>query len=352
VTAAVRVLHTADWQLGLRLNFVAGDAGARLRAQRFETVRRIAALAAERAVDAVLVAGDVFDDNAVGADTLQLTRDALTAFGDIPVVLLPGNHDPATPDSALRRLEGCGTNVHLALEREALRFGALEVLPCPLTRRHERDDPGAWVPARDEDAPVRVALAHGGALTFSEVTEAPNRIDVQALLGKGVDYVALGDWHGVFEVEGRAWYNPGHVLIVELDGPGTAPRVEAVQVARSRWLSERFEFTDDGDLDRFEAWLDGLEDKSWTLLRLILEGQLSLSARARLDDVLTDFAQRLAHLRLEANDVTLAPTEDDLATLHGEGYLGAAIRRLREEDDPANDDAMLLLYRLLAEAES
>ena len=62
-----RFLHTADWQLGLKLSFIPGDRGARARNERFETVRRIAKLANERKVQAVFVAGDVFDDNLVAA---------------------------------------------------------------------------------------------------------------------------------------------------------------------------------------------------------------------------------------------------------------------------------------------
>jgi DNA repair exonuclease SbcCD nuclease subunit len=36
---------------------------------------------------------------------LQQTADALRSFGDLPVGLLPGNHDAATADPALLRLE-------------------------------------------------------------------------------------------------------------------------------------------------------------------------------------------------------------------------------------------------------
>ena len=70
-------------------------------AQHVETVRKIAELARRETVDCVVVAGDVFDDNGVGADILQLARDALQAFHQLPVLLLPGNHDAAaTPRSA------------------------------------------------------------------------------------------------------------------------------------------------------------------------------------------------------------------------------------------------------------
>jgi DNA repair exonuclease SbcCD nuclease subunit len=364
----VKLLHTSDWQLGLRLNFVGGDAAVRLRAQRFDTVRRIGRLARERQVDAVLVAGDVFDDNGVGADTVQQARDALAEFGDIPVILLPGNHDPATADSALRRLLPTPEHVHLALTREVITVGGatrpLEIYPCPLMTRHHYDDPAAWLPGRGDSTAIRVAVAHGGALSFGETTETPNRIDVAAILGRGFDYVALGDWHGVYQVAPQAWHagapeatrykekQPGYVLIVDIDAPGAEPRVEQVPVARTRWLTQTLDLASDDSLDALAARLDALEEKSWTLLELTLHGQLSLAGQARLEALLDDYRGRLAHLRVDAGAVTAAPTASDLDTLRGEGFLGRAIERLRGGEDPADADALRLLYRLMQEPHS
>ena len=357
----MKLLHTADWQLGLRLNFVGGETAARLRAQRFDTVRRIAALAREQQVDAVLVAGDVFDDNGVGGDTLQQARDALEAFGDIPVVLLPGNHDPATADSALRRLKDLRPNMHLALTREPIVLDHLVVFPCPLLRRHDYEDPCAWLPQHADADSIRIVLAHGGALSFGETTETPNRIDVDAVLSRGYDYVALGDWHGLFEVNERAWYpgaaeatrfkekRPGHVLLVEIPGPGADAHVSAIPVARSRWLTREIDLLDDGDLDTFAAWLDALEEKSWTLADVAVRGQLSLAGHARLEALVADYSDRLALLRMDTSDVQVEPTEEDMRTLRGEGYLGRAIDLLRESDELADSDALRMLYRLLEE---
>ncbi|MCB1054800.1 MAG: DNA repair exonuclease, partial [Acidobacteria bacterium] len=189
-----KFLHTADWQLGQKLRRIGGDRGARLRLERFETVRRIARLAHERKVEAVVVAGDVFDDNAVGDATLQAARDALAVFRPIPVLLLPGNHDAATPDGALERLapvEHGLDHVHTLLTAEPLRCGGATFHPCPLRRRHSADDPTRHLPARGADEGVRVAVAHGGVLDFGETTETPNRIDADAVLGRGFDYLAL-----------------------------------------------------------------------------------------------------------------------------------------------------------------
>jgi len=84
-----------------------GDAGALLRTQRLKTVDRIANIARDQRVDAVLVAGDVFETNAVADDTLRRTLNQMQSFNG-PWVLLPGNHDAALADSVWTRLTRIG----------------------------------------------------------------------------------------------------------------------------------------------------------------------------------------------------------------------------------------------------
>ena len=102
----IRFLHTADLQIGKGFGQFPPDVAGALRFQRLETLKRIASLARDRSVDAVLIAGDCFDDIAVADDTLRRFKVALEPF-DGTWVLLPGNHDPAiaeSPWSRLRRL--------------------------------------------------------------------------------------------------------------------------------------------------------------------------------------------------------------------------------------------------------
>ncbi len=354
----MRILHTADWQLGLRLRFVPGEAGARARAQRFDTVRRLADLARNRGVDAVLVAGDVFDDNGVGNDTLQQARDALAAFAPVPVLLLPGNHDAATPDSALARLAPAA-HVRLLLDEEPVAVGGGWVFPCPLRRRHEAGDPARNLPAREAgDDAVRVALAHGGVIEFSQATESPNRIDPEAVLAKGFDYLALGDWHSTLGLGPRVWYpgtpeptrfqerDAGNALVVELPAAGAVPRVEPVAVGRSRWVSREVTFDDDAGVERLAEWFEVLPERSWTLVSLALSGHLSLEARARLEALLEAEASKLLLLDVGRDEVVEAATDEDLARLAPEGFVGAAVERLRSEDSAEAREALRLLHRL------
>src|SRR6266853_2689022 len=59
---------------------------------------RVLATARAFKADIVLLAGDTFDNHAVTAGTIDRAGQLLADAG-VPVVILPGNHDPATPDS-------------------------------------------------------------------------------------------------------------------------------------------------------------------------------------------------------------------------------------------------------------
>lgn len=356
----VRFIHTADWQLGLKLRYLQPERAAQLRLIRFQTVREIAAVARDRQADFVLVAGDVLDDNGLGRDNLQQTADALRSFGDLPIGLLPGNHDAATADSALMRLE-LAPSARVLAGREVARFGDALVYPCPLLRRHEMDDPTRWLPAREPAEGVRIALAHGGVIDFAigADSETPNLIDAGRVLGKGFDYLALGDWHGTFRFNSRAWYSgaheptrfkesdPGAVLLVEIDAPGAEPRVERIPVARTRWLTLDLELVEDQQVGELRRRLDTLEERSLTLLNLNLRGSLSLAARDELDALLADYAQRLVYLRQDTSRLQTEPRAEDLAALRAESFMASALEELQESQSL---DAIRLLYRLNREA--
>ena len=220
---------------------------------------RLAALATEQAVDAVLVAGDVFDGNLVADRTLLQAMAAMRGFAG-PWLLLPGNHDAALAESAWTRLERLDPPANLLIARTpapiVLADGRLVVLPAPLTERHSQDDLTAWMDTAATPAmALRVGLAHGSvADRLPAAAEAANPIAPDRAETARLDYLALGDWHGTLEIAPRTWYAgtpepdrfkanaAGQALLVELDGPGAPPRVTPLATAahaetRCGWLS-------------------------------------------------------------------------------------------------------------------
>jgi DNA repair exonuclease SbcCD nuclease subunit len=98
-----RFIHTADWQIGKPFGNIPEEAAVPLRQQRIDTVKKIAAHARTEKVDAVLVAGDVFDSFAIAEKTLLQTINAMAGFTGL-WLLLPGNHDPALVEGVWREM--------------------------------------------------------------------------------------------------------------------------------------------------------------------------------------------------------------------------------------------------------
>lgn len=231
-------------------------------------------------------------------------------------------------------------------------------------RRHEVDDPTAWLPNRETHEGIRIALAHGGVVDFAALSgddlESPNLIDIQAILAKGFDYVALGDWHGTLKVDRRAWYsgtpeptrfkekNPGGVLVVRVAAPGSEPEIERVQIASTSWQHWNEVLTDDAAIAGLEARFAALPQATTSCIELTLSGTLTLAGQTRLDALLQVWSERCMLLRADTQAVVAKPSEDDIAAIAEAGLLAGTVDRLRADSTPAAADALLLLHRLLA----
>ncbi len=89
----MKILHTADWHLGKRL-----DDFSRLEEQR-AVMKEIVDIAEREAVDAVVVAGDLYDSFNPSTEAIELfykTLKRLAGDGKRPVIAIAGNHD--SPD--------------------------------------------------------------------------------------------------------------------------------------------------------------------------------------------------------------------------------------------------------------
>lgn len=354
-------VHTADWQLGKQFANIPGDAGAALRDRRIETVKAIGRLASERGVDAVLVAGDVFDANVVAERTLIRMLSALEIFsGDW--VFIPGNHDPALADSVWTRLRhrGLPENVHLGLEPKtplSLADGRAFVLPAVLERRYEIDDLTGWFDAAETpEGTIRIGLAHGSVPEILPGdSEAPNPVAADRAERARLAYLALGDWHGALNVGDRTWYSgtpepdrfrsndPGNALVVTIRESGAPPEVEKVRTGYFDWHSETAEIRNTEDIEAFDRKINGLApEPNRCLLRLTLAGAVDLATRVRLNGCLDRWGALLHYLDRQEDGLLAEPSDDDLDRIDRTGFVRKAVERLRERaGDEADADRAL-----------
>jgi DNA repair exonuclease SbcCD nuclease subunit len=369
---AVRILHTADWQIGRAFSRFPQEAAVSLQEQRIKTIKKIASLARERDVDAVLVAGDVFEFETMSERTLHQVVNATAAYAG-PWLLLPGNHDPATEEgvwSQLRRLDGLPSNIVPMDKPEpyAIAGGKAVVLPAPLQRKHEAIDITAWFDGyAGESDTIRIGLAHGSLDNrLPERGEAPNTInDRRAELAK-LDYLALGDWHGTLNVAKKTWYSgthetdrfrdndSGNVLMVTIETHGSDPVVEKIPVGFYRWHQIAPAVGSDSPAEEIDQALKACGEPVESLVvQLAPRGHASLEERTAIDKLLTKWSALVRHIELVDEQLVSQAQESDLKQLSDEGFIQDAVSKLRElsgtPDNPDREVADLALQLLYTE---
>lgn len=367
----IRLLHTADWQIGKCYGQFEADEAALLAEARFITVERLAALARERQVDLILVAGDVFDAQGVADKTIHRLFHAMRGYTG-PWVLLPGNHDAGLAESVwtrAARLKAIPDNVHVCLKPEPLLLEALgaAILPAPLTQRHTYADLTDWFAGADTPAGmVRIGLAHGCVQgILAEDIDSANPIAAGRAEQARLDYLALGDWHGTKQVDARTWYSgtpetdrfkandSGQALLVELPDPGVPAVVTPVATGQYRWQLLAFTLQVASDLDQALASLNNLGPAD--VVRLSLFGQTDLAGYRRLQESIVQTQGRARSLQADFSALRLEPTDDDIDALHADGYLGEVIAELRDKQRVGQDgaeparDALAILAGILHE---
>jgi DNA repair protein SbcD/Mre11 len=120
--ATVRVLHTADWHVGKSLKGL-----SRLDEQE-QVLREIVRVTREQEVDAVLVAGDLYDSAAPSAAAQRLVVRTLMALArtEAQVVVIAGNHDHAATLDAYRPFAGAAGVTLVGSVRTAETGGLVE----------------------------------------------------------------------------------------------------------------------------------------------------------------------------------------------------------------------------------
>jgi len=365
----IKLLHTADWQIGKLFGQFEPDEAALLAEARFTTVARLATLASTEGIDLILVAGDVFDAQGVADKTIHRLFNAMAGFAG-PWVMIPGNHDAGLAESVWTRAERIGAipaNVTVCLKAEPLILDtpAVALLPAPLTQRITYTDLTEWFAGAETPAGLpRIGLAHGSVQgILAEGIDSSNPIAAGRAEQGRLDYLALGDWHGTKQVDARCWYagtpetdrfranDSGQSLLVELDGPGTLPRVMPITTGQFRWHDLSVALHVSSDVDQLVECISAFGPAD--VIQLSLGGHTDLAGHRRLADAIGKARGRARSLLADLSALRLEPTDEDIAALHADGYLGEVIGELQAgQDGPDADvarDALALLAGILDE---
>jgi DNA repair exonuclease SbcCD nuclease subunit len=365
----MKFVHTADWQIGMKADFV-GKAAQIVRDERLAAGKRLVDAANGEGAEFILVAGDLFEDNAVDRTLIQRIVDILTRFNGL-VYLIPGNHDPLVPGSvwdhpAWRSAE----NLIVLTELKPVEISGGILFPCPILDKYSRKDPTAWIKEKPGGA-IRLGMAHGNVEGLPQ-KDTDHPISRDAAQRAGLDYLAMGHWHstatypdskgsvrmaysGTPETARFGERDSGHALVVEIVDPGTTPDVRPIQTGRLKWQILESEIGAPGDLKKLRQDLEGIDSPEALLLDLRLKGVLYSEEKEDLLHLEDLIAWRFLYGRMD--DSLLRPSHRDTQWIESlpTGILQEAAGRLQQmtlssgREAEIASRALLELYAILGQ---
>jgi DNA repair exonuclease SbcCD nuclease subunit len=323
----------------------------------------------------MVVCGDVFESNLVDRKTVSR---ALEALKDVPVsvYLLPGNHDPLNAASVYRSttfLERKPAHVHVIEDTHPIRADeGIEIVGIPWTSKCPLQDLVALTTGKLETTVdmLRICVAHGMVDDLSPNPDETALISLHAaenaISQNKIHYLALGDRHSLTEVgdSGRIWYagtpeptdynevKPGFALVATISEEGVITK--EVNVGRWKFIErEQVDLNTKEDIEALRGWLERLEDKERTVVKLRLVGALSLSLHAELEELLSHVQEILGAVETRADNLFVIPKDADFMDLGFSGFASCTVERLRSNVEESGDpdsvtsrDALALLVRL------
>ncbi len=374
----MRFLHTADWQIGMKARHV-GEAAGRVREERLTAIGRLIDAARKNEVDCILIAGDTFEDNGVDRISVQKVADLL-AGAEVPVYVIPGNHDPLMPGSVWEHPVWKSTeNVHVLREEEPVEVADGLLYPCPVREKHSGADPTAWIETREAEG-IRVGIAHGTVEGIHQ-EEPDYPIPRDAATRAGLDYLALGHWHSIVTYEGpngavcmaySGTHEPtkfgerdsGNALLVDIPAAGEPAMITSVRTGGLDWRVIETELRQPGDLMQLREQIEATEGPASTLLELQMSGLLAAEDRGEISRIQEILSSRFLFGRVDASRVRPSPEDESWIAGLPAGVIREAGSRIQELADPhfagerpedsspeVATRALVELYAMIIEAE-
>lgn len=226
----MRLLHTSDWHLG------AADGERSLNEDQRFFIDEIIRIIEREKVDAVLIAGDVYDRSVASAEAIRLYDDAVKRIcGDlgVPVCIIAGNHDgPERLSTCSGLLSGVGLHIAGALTRspQIVSFDDAEIFLLPWITEEkvksvfpeERDAVSgiedayrvavnrmraAFTPGKRHILIAHAFITNAETSTSDRAAEIGFAMQVPASVFDGFDYVALGHIHKPQDVSPTVRYS-------------------------------------------------------------------------------------------------------------------------------------------------
>jgi len=356
----MKILHTADVHIGKEFAQFENFASI-LRDQIKSTFQKTLRLAAIEHVNAVLLAGDVFDGQGISRSDIDFFISAVREIDPIPVFFLPGTwtHDGFLKNPIYRSrqfLEGRPTNLTIFTSEQIETFRIAEGRVA-IHGRAVLPDSGNPLEGLTADATAlfNIGLLHVG-IALPQIPDQGSTclLRREDVLACGLDYLALGDWHSfrryfqdartIVQYPGspeRVDFgeedNPGAVALVRLDQGKV--HVSRIPVGKFSWKQLAISCEELASNEQLRRELEKQANED-LILRVKLSGTLRSKDNFNFESLQSDLSGHFAFLQIDGSDTRQEIALDKLEAEYRDNTVERAFvtllkEALQETEDPA-----------------
>lgn len=371
----MRIIHCADIHLDSALTTHLDKERARSRRKEIlDTFRRMLVYASENGVQAVIIAGDLFDSETVSSSTVNVVLGEIARYNELEVYYLQGNHDPGKSIFAgkiipenLHTFEDRWTYYRLdknagesGYDNEMLADSNIVLAGIELTADNKNS---IYDELSIRESDVNIVTLHGQAQAYG-IAQGTEDICLDKLKDRGIDYLALGHIHkpkkenldhrGIYVypgcLEGRGFDECGAhgFVLVDIDDMTHELKTKFIPFAYRRLYDVQVDITDAADShDAADMIAEMLyrevnsheSDQSQALVKITVNGSIDVEKEIDMDYLFRQFEDSFYYMKLV--DKTNLKV-DPLKYVHDMSLKGEFIRLVLEQDMSEEDKAFII----------
>lgn len=351
----MKIIHCADLHLDSKMNSNFDKIKSKERkSEILRTFERMVEYASAQEVQAILIAGDMFDTRNISASVRNTVLFSITSHPLITFYYLRGNHDT---DNFLSGLEELPPNLKLFGSRwTGYQQDGITISGIELTSESAGS---AYVSLVLNVQNFNIVMLHGQE-SESNSRDKTLHINLKALKNKGIDYLALGHVHGYKKgaldargtycypgcLEGRGFDECGShgFVVLDIDTSSGSCTHTFVPFASRTLYTVTADVTDCQTTAQMASRIDASLKEAGcsldSLIKIILTGSLDVECEKDVEYLLSRFGSQYYFVKIY--DETYLKIETD-AYLFDRSLKGEFARLVMEDPQLTEDDKKMII---------
>lgn len=341
----IKLLQFGDLHIDAPFTSLSGMEG-RPQQRRHElkkALARLIDLADSESTDMVLVCGDLYEHGYTGKSSIHFICDQFERISHIPVLIIPGNHDPRLAGSYYEE-HVWPSNAHILRDND--------VFEC---RRTGTRVYGGLGFGKADPSFINILMYHG-TLDMPFSTGAFRPISSKQIALTGIDYCALGHFHSTFGHAGTEgiFFNAGSpeplgfdetgdhgafVTVIDKEpGKRAAINAEFISICSRRFFDISVNISGCFNSEQAAGVIEAEMEKMGSdrdLYRISMEGRIPAGAAVDAAEIVPMLAGKVFCLKIVDNTV---PDYDLVRIAQEQGLRGLFVRKMMERAESAPDE--------------